>query len=87
MKKIIFLLFVSFIFGVACNELTLPDLKDYHPACRAGIVCMFLNQKNPDKTICADAMSGCKNANDFIVCRESKDEFASIKDCLLLLRK
>jgi hypothetical protein len=70
------------------------DLKDqdttgYEPSCQVFIKCLYLNQNNPDKSVCLSLADGCKSANDFNACLNPvlKDNKMDLRDCLLLMRK
>jgi len=86
MKKLLFIMFIMFFIFVfcGCDKLSMPRTDELTPNCSVFLKCMYLNQNNHDKTICDSLADGCKQANDFITCRDSKVE---MNDCLLLLKR
>lgn len=85
-KHVILICIFSAVFYTGCEEtLREQDVTNYEPSCQVFLKCLYLNQKNPDKTICSDLAQGCKSANDFTACQKNiKMDF---RDCLLLMRK
>lgn len=79
-----YLLLLPLLFLMSC-DLSMPDVREMNPNCRAALHCMYLNQRNPDKTVCSDLVAGCKALNDFSVCVEQKE--MPLNNCLLLLKK
>ena len=67
-------------------DLVGPNTEGMTTSCRACFECMYYNQKNPDKTICASLCSGCKSSNDFRECIELKHGM-DMRDCLLQMKK
>lgn len=80
---------VAIILFMCGCEMSEPKTDDYEPSCKVFVDCIYLNQKNPDKTICSSLADGCKSANDFKACLDPilKDNKMDFKDCLLLMRK
>jgi len=86
MKKLLLIsIMLCSIISISCDKLAKPDMEGYADSCKVFLNCMYLNQKNPDKTICLGLADGCKQANDFILCANS--DKVDFKDCLLLLKK
>lgn len=72
-------------FTCAC-DLSRPDVKGMTESCRACFECLYLNQKNPDKSVCSFLCTGCKASNDFKECIAIK-EHLDLRDCLLQMKK
>jgi len=92
MKKIYLYLFVFicilFVFGC----LSQPDKKDYigrPDACYDAASCMYLNSKNPDKSICMDAYKECRAYGRFIFCKDEKNlpDGINFSQCQLYLNQ
>jgi len=67
-------------------DLSRPNTKGMTESCRACFECLYLNQRNPDKSVCSYLCSGCKASNDFKECIELK-EHLDLRDCLLQYKK
>jgi hypothetical protein len=53
-----------------------PDKKDYvgrPDACFDAALCMYYNNKNPDKTICSDQYKECRAYERFLFCKDTKN--------------
>lgn len=73
----------AIIFMVTACDLKHPDTEGVNPNCRAFLECMYLNQRNPDKSVCDSLGKGCKRLNDYVACtKDGKTD----RDCLLLLK-
>lgn len=83
MKKIFSILVIALIL-TGC-DLGKVDTEGMNDNCKAFYACMYLNQNNPDKSVCSSLANGCKSANDFSMCM--KAEGIDFKDCLLLHKK
>lgn len=73
MKKII-IFFIIFLFLTGC--MMKPDIKDYSgrpSACYEFAACMYFNQKNADKSICADYAKECRAYDRFNFCKDEKN--------------
>ena len=84
-KYVIFICIISAIFYTGCQDVKSVDVSNYEPSCQVFLKCMYLNQKNPDKSVCMSLADGCKSANDFAACQ--KNTKMDFRDCLLLMRK
>ena len=80
---------VAFIVMLCGCDLKEQDTTGFEPSCQVFIKCLYLNQNNPDKSVCLSLADGCKSANDFKACLDPilKDNKMDFKDCLLLMRK
>jgi len=92
MKKIyLYLSVIIFILSVfGC--LSQPDKKDYigrPDACYDAASCMYLNSKNPDKSICMDAYKECRAYGRFIFCKDEKNlpDGINFSQCQLYLNQ
>lgn len=90
-KTFVFLILALFSIAMllllAC-DLQKPNTENMTKNCEAFILCMWVNQKNPDKSVCASLGPKCGASNDFITCIETKSKTElSFKECLLLLRQ
>jgi len=88
-KIILFFCAIALLMLFCGCDLKDQDTTGYEPSCKVFINCLYLNQNNPDKSVCLSLAEGCKSANDFKAClnpvlKENRMEF---KDCLLLMRK
>jgi hypothetical protein len=55
---------------------TPPDKKDYigrPEACYDFVECLYLNQKNPDKSVCADYAKECRAYGRYNFCKDEKN--------------
>lgn len=86
MKKLLLCIAALLILLFMACDLVGPNTEGMTTSCRACFECMYYNQKNPDKTICASLCSGCKSSNDFRECIELKHGM-DMRDCLLLMKK
>jgi len=70
-------------------DLKEQETANLEPSCQVFVKCLYLNQKNPDKSVCLSLADGCKSANDFQACLSPKlkDNKMDLRDCLLLMRK
>jgi hypothetical protein len=84
-----YLILLLALFIVSCDiALDRKDIEGVNPNCKSFLLCMQLNQKNMDKSVCLNLGEGCKSMNDFILCTSSSTaETMTYKDCLLLLRR
>ena len=89
MIKYIHVIVICLILTIIACDLKEPDVINYEPTCQIFLKCLYLNQDNPDKTICSALADGCKSANDFNACLNPalKENRMDFKDCLLLMRK
>lgn len=77
---------ILFLFTLCCSmPLKKPAISGLTENCRMFLECMYYNQENTDKSICSTFATGCKGANDFIMCSQS--EKMDVRDCLLTLKK
>jgi hypothetical protein len=82
---ILIIITTSGVFVCCSTTLKKPETEGLTENCRMFLDCMYLNQGNNDKSICGTFATGCKGANDYIMCSESKA--MDIRDCLLTLKK
>jgi hypothetical protein len=62
-----------------------PEAQGLTNNCRVFLYCLYLNQRNPDKTLCVSLADGCKQGNDLLLCASTTE--VTLDKCLLLLRK
>lgn len=76
-KKILFGIILVLIGILAlvfnCGCLSMPECKGELPACCDWYRCMYLNQKNPDKSSCMSAGSECRAYRRYIFCKDEKN--------------
>ncbi len=56
--------------------LSQPDKKDFQGrpnSCYDFSMCMYLNQKNPDKSVCVDYAKECRAIDRFNFCKDEKN--------------
>ena len=86
MKKLfIFILFVS-----VAGCISAPNKKDYTlDSCFAADRCLYVNQKNPDKSICMGYMSECTSFSKYEYCKRKENRIDSVtfKECWLYLNQ
>jgi hypothetical protein len=84
-SAMLFILSGLVVFTCCTIPIKKPDTAGLTENCRMFLECMYLNQTNLDKSVCSIFATGCKGANDYIMCSESKA--LDIRDCLLTLKK
>lgn len=91
MKKLtVFALFLMVIMSMGCiSEPSIKDYTDRPAACFDAAMCMYLNQKNPDKSICMDAYKECRAYGRYNFCKEPKNlaERVDFEKCQLYLNQ
>lgn len=88
MKLFLFLFCCLFLFSC----LSQPDKKDFQgrpDACYDFAMCMYMNQKNPDKSVCVDYAKECRAYGRFNFCKDSKNlpERVDFEKCVLYLNQ
>ena len=81
-------LFISMLTGCISE----PSKKSYEgrpDACYDAAMCMYLNQKNPDKSICMDAYKECRAYGRYNFCKEPKNlaDRVDFEKCQLYLNQ
>jgi hypothetical protein len=68
MKKItlyLTILAITLFFGC---RLSSPELNNLSDSCKVFLQCLYLNQNNPDKTVCSKMADACGNTEIMKVC-------------------
>ncbi len=76
---------IIFMFSGCISE---PSKKDYigRPnACYDFAECLYLNQKNPDKSVCFSVGMECRAYEKYIYCKSEKD--MTFNNCWLYLNQ
>lgn len=89
---LLFILVLSIVVIMCTSCISEPSKKDYAgrpDACYDAASCMYLNQKNQDKSVCLDAYKECRAYGRYNFCKEPNNRPVGVdfNGCTLYLNQ